>query len=357
MLGSVSCDLLFCDDAAVYGDFRSVRSTISAAALVDFAVRRGLTRAAALAGSGITESDLSDASIEISVDQELAIVRNIVRAGGDEPGLGLMAGLEFNLAMLGGLGIVLSTCATVGEMAEIWVRYAELSFVYVRYDLDVDGPEVVLNLDGSHIPEDVRRFAVERDLATLRMVQRGLLDWDMSIRRLEVHYAACPVYEAVGKLLNVDEIVFESPRTCLVLDAADLEKPMPQANPAIMRQYEQMCAEIVQRRKQRSGLSGRVRELLIHRDGLADQQRVAADLGMSVRTLRRRLFEEGNSFRALCNETTGILAVELLSNGLTVETVATRLGYASVSAFTSAFRAETGKSPGQVARETRVDRR
>lgn len=341
----------------IYGDFRSVRSTVSAAVLVDFAAARGMARSEALEGSAISESDLSNPDIEISVDQEMQIVRNILAGEKDERGIGLMAGLQTNLAMLGSLAIVLSTCATVREMVEVWVHYAELSFVYVRYNLDYQGPVVRISLDAGHLPEDVRRFAIERDLATLRMVQRGLLDWDMAVRRLEVEYEECPVYEAVGTLLGVDEILFSAQRTCLFLEASEFDRPMPQANPVIMQQYERMCADTLRRRQELNGLSGQVRQLLVHRGGVADQRTVAADLGLSLRTLRRRLAEENTTFRALSSEITGILAAELLASGLTVETVATRLGYSSVSAFGAVFRAEIGMPPGQFARANRQSAR
>ncbi|RDI67603.1 hypothetical protein DFR76_103674 [Nocardia pseudobrasiliensis] len=49
--------------------------------------------------------------------------------------------------------------------------------------------------------------------------------------------------------------------------------------------------------------------------------------GLGVRTLRRRLSDEGTTFRELANETIGMLAEELLIAGLTVEQVADRLGY------------------------------
>jgi AraC-like DNA-binding protein len=106
----------------------------------------------------------------------------------------------------------------------------------------------------------------------------------------------------------------------------------------------------MQRRRTRTGLGGQVRELLIRRGGVADQTHIAADLDLSVRTLRRRLAGEGTTFREVSNETVGLLAEEMLIAGLTVEHAAERLGYSSVSAFTSAFRSWRGQSPGQFAR-------
>ncbi|MGF6887490.1 AraC-like DNA-binding protein [Nocardia sp. GAS34] len=331
-----------------------VRSIHSAATLVDFAVSRGMTHAAALAGTDLRERDLEDPGVEIDIAQEFGIIGNILSTSGDEPGLGLLAGFSVRLPMLGSLGIALSSCSTVGEMIELWVHYADLSFAYTRLSLaDVD-TEVLVALDAEVAPARVRRFAIERDLAVMRIVQRDLLSWDIVVNRLETTLSYAPVYEAVGKLLGIREIAFDQPANIVALDAADLHRPMPQANSIMRRQYEQMCEQIVESRRTRTGLSGQVRALLIRNGRVVDQSAIAADLHMSVRTLRRRLADEGTTFRELACETTGILAEELLATGCTVGTVASRLGYSSVSAFAAAFRDRSGQTPGQFARSNRT---
>ncbi len=332
-----------------------VRSTVSAALLVDFAVEREIAGAVALAGTGIEEAELTDPTVEIDLDQEFRIIRNILDVTGDEPGLGLIAGMAVHLPVIGNLGVALSACATVREMVEMWTRFADLSFAYVRYALETSGAQVLVSMDASNVPEQVRRFAIERDLTLIRTVQRELLSWDVPVQRLDVILGYSPVYEAVGTLLNVPEIRFDADRTALVLDAADLRHPMPQAHPLLRAQYERLCVETIQKRHARTGLSGQVRELLVYRGGLAGQTEVAADLNISVRTLRRRLADEGTSFRALSHETTGMLAEELLAQGFTVDTVAQRLGYSSMSAFSTAFRTWKGLAPGRFARESRQE--
>ena len=101
------------------------------------------------------------------------------------------------------------------------------------------------------------------------------------------------------------------------------------------------------------GVSGRVRQLLLRRGAMASQATVAADLGLGIRTLRRRLADEGATFRDLSEETFGVVAEELLRTGMTVEQVANRLGYSSASALTRAFKAWKGQTPGRYARTTR----
>ncbi|GAB3206736.1 AraC family transcriptional regulator ligand-binding domain-containing protein [Nocardia tengchongensis] len=327
-----------------------VRSIHSAAVLVEFAASRAMPRAAALAETGLGEGDLDDPDIEIDIAQEFRLIENILDATGDEPGLGLLAGFSVHLSMLGSLGIALSSCCTVREMAELWARHAELSFAYCRFGIADDRDRVLVTLDTDPVPPRLRRFAIERDLAALRIIQRELLSWDIQVRRLELTLPYASVYEAVGVLLGIGDIAYDRPADVLILDAADLRRPMPQANSMLRRQYEQLCAETVERRRARVGLAGQVRALLMRHGRAIDQAAIAADLHMSVRTLRRRLADEGTTFRELACETTGLLAEELLATGFTVDTVATRLGYTSVSAFATAFRDWKGQTPGQFAR-------
>lgn len=81
------------------------------------------------------------------------------------------------------------------------------------------------------------------------------------------------------------------------------------------------------------------------RDGSTDIESVARRLGMSRRTLQRKLAEHGLRFSDLRADTLRVFAQELLAEGKSVEAVAERLGYASRESFERAFRAWTGSTP------------
>ncbi|BEK91566.1 AraC family transcriptional regulator [Nocardia seriolae] len=330
-----------------------LRSITSAALLVEFAVARGLATPDLLRHTGIRERDLMDSTAEITLAQELSLMRNVVAGVGDEPGMGLMAGLLCHPPSLGVLGFARMSGQTVRDAVDLALRYADLSFTVAKHHLVINGEEVSIVRDDTGVPPEVRRFAVERDVAAIWTIQQDVMPMRPPITRVAVAFSPHPVYEMFGAMLGVEEVVFNSPRSVVTGPSSIQYLQLPQANSATARFYEQQCAELMQRRKRRLGISGRVRQLLISRGGIADQSRIAAELDVSVRTLRRRLADEGTTFRELSTETVGLLAEELLVAGMTVEQAAIRLGYASVSAFTSAFRSWKGQSPGQFARENR----
>lgn len=75
----------------------------------------------------------------------------------------------------------------------------------------------------------------------------------------------------------------------------------------------------------------------------------AKELGFSERNLIRRIREEtGMSFRELRRQTRVMVAIEKLVEGQSVTNVALDVGFETPSAFISAFRLVTGKTPRQL---------
>ena len=80
--------------------------------------------------------------------------------------------------------------------------------------------------------------------------------------------------------------------------------------------------------------------------GELDQNAVARSLNISLRSMQRKLKEEGTSFRRLVDETRRQLAEQYLKDStLVVSEIAYLLGFAEVSSFSRAFRRWTGHAP------------
>jgi AraC-like DNA-binding protein len=80
----------------------------------------------------------------------------------------------------------------------------------------------------------------------------------------------------------------------------------------------------------------------------ADMELVARDLGMSVRSLRRRLTEEGASYKAIVDESLVTVARRMLGDSRrSIQETAHAMGFSDPTAFHRAFKRWTGMTPMQ----------
>ncbi|MCC3312287.1 AraC family transcriptional regulator [Nocardia africana] len=332
------------------------RSIASAAILAEVATEHGMELAEILRGTGIDPTVLDDIEAEIQPRQELQMVANIVAVLGDVPGLGLLTGQRYHLATHGIWAFAVISSPTVRAALATAIDYMDIgsSFFGWRFVEHDAGADIVI--DTSTVPDNVRTFLIERDVACVVTADRDAFGQLRPLDRIELSYPE-PSYSHMHREILGCEPLFGTPVTRLTVSAEMLNLAMPQANPHTAALAERQCAELLQRRRARSGFAAQVRAALLAHGAGVSQQQVAGALRMSVRTLRRRLDEEGTSFRELADETRHMLAEELLTIGATVEDVAGRLGYADASSFSHAFIRWSGTTPGRFARDARGGRR
>ncbi|MGB3442052.1 MAG: AraC family transcriptional regulator [Actinophytocola sp.] len=319
------------------------RGIAGTSVLVRFGTDHGVARHDLLVGSGLTEDLLADPSLEVEARQELRVVRNLAAA---LPDAGVAAGREYHATTFGILGFAFLSSPTMRDAIGVALRYYDLSFAFSIPDVTVGDGQVRLALDDRLLPADVARFLVERDLAAILTVIDELVPGGVPLTGLEFRFpepTAGDRFEAAFGLRPR----FGCPANVATFDAAYLDEPLPLANAHTVAMCEAQCRELVARRRARTGTAHDVRDLLTRLGGLGSPMAaVAGELNLSTRTLRRRLDEEGTSFRALLDEVRETLAEELLTKGaVPVEDVAVRLGYAEASSFIHAFKRWKGVTP------------
>ena len=327
------------------------RSVAGTCPLLRFAAAHDVPERRALAGTGLTAAQLADPNGELAAGQELQVVRNLAR---ELPDGGIAAGQEYHATTFGILGFAFLSSPTVRDAMNVALRYLDLSFTFSIPRATVADGRVRLSLDGRDLPPDVARFLVERDLAAIHTVIGELLPGGVPLTGLDFAFPA-PVDTRPYRTLFGVPARFGRPATVATFDATHLDRPLPQANPQTVALCEAQCAQLVTRRRDRTGIAHEVRERLTRLGALDDgMPRIARELGLSTRTLRRRLTEAGTSFHALLDEVRATLAEELLAGGaLSIEDVAARLGYAEASSFIHAFKRWHGITPAAFAARRR----
>ncbi|MCU0897688.1 MAG: AraC family transcriptional regulator [Burkholderiales bacterium] len=147
-------------------------------------------------------------------------------------------------------------------------------------------------------------------------------------------------------------IVWGASMPSLLFRREDLAHPLATANPGVAVAAERIAADYAAR-LDRDDIRARVkRELLgILPSGTPSQARIARAVGLSSRTLHRRLAEAGTSFAELLDQTRRDLSLEYLRRSdYAVGEVAYMLGFAEISSFNRAFRRWTQRSPSEFRR-------
>jgi AraC-like DNA-binding protein len=144
-------------------------------------------------------------------------------------------------------------------------------------------------------------------------------------------------------------VTFNASRNSLLLSHSDMRLPLPTSNPVLAEMHDRFAGEYL-RRFDHAKTSYQAREVVIRRlpDGEPRRDQVAGELGMSERTLQRRLEEESTSFGQLLDETRRELAEQYLGRlNLTLAQAAYLLGFADQSSFFRACRRWFDVSPAQ----------
>lgn len=300
------------------------RQVAGTALLVEAGVEAGADVAALLRGSDLGVRDLGDHQREVTAAQELRVLRNL-RAAAPEV-TGAAVGARYHASTFGPLGFALLSSPTLGHAANLALRFIDLSFTFTIPAASITTEQVVIAVDDRGVPADVREFLVERDLTAIGRVLQEIVGDGFAVRP-----------EPTGA----------DGRAVLRFDAQWLERVLPQANPHACALAEAMCRDLVSPRRSRHGIVQHVRIHVAQRlESGSPMPDVAAALGLSERSLRRRLADAGTSYRTVLDEVRQDAAEDLLAAGtLRVEDVARRLGYAESTSFGAAYRRWTGHAP------------
>jgi len=274
-----------------------------------------------------------------------------------DPNPGLRLGRELHYTSLHLPGHLMAASATLEQALDAWFRYQELVVPELEFRLSRGEHHCALTVDASG-PSDSATDpdgSLDRDdllVAALVAVGRSLLGG-----RLPIHRAL--LRRPVPATLSDHERFFDCPvrfgaaRNGIEFSPALLGQPLPGARPRYRRHLEHRAGLLLARRQREGGIVARVRARL--RAGLGHGavtvERVAEDLGMTPRTLQRRLRDEGIQFARLRDQVRMKCACQhLLADGCDMQALALYLGFSDTANFYHAFKRWKGCAPGEYRR-------
>jgi AraC-like DNA-binding protein len=143
------------------------------------------------------------------------------------------------------------------------------------------------------------------------------------------------------------EIKFSSARCLLLWPPGLLDDLLPLFDQDLVSMAQEVCEDELKSMSQSTRISQVVALAFRNAErGLPTIESIASTMNISSATLKRKLKAEGQSFRAIKDETLHKKAMKLLKDtAQSVELIAEQLGYSDASNFAKAFKGWSGMSP------------
>lgn len=320
-----------------------------AANALDLAVEHGGEVGGVLAAHGLEWDDLRRAGARISPATHRDLVVHAVRVG--PPAVGLLAGQRLRMADQGLFGYAVHCSPDLASAIEIYSRYGAVNGQLVP-GVVVPGDEAVTyTLDTSGVEHDplLLWFEVEQDLAMWHGVARRWGSTDPWFQRIELAYGEPPHAQSYATLFRCD-VRFGCRATRISFSSKHLDRTFAGYDAELDALSEHRCESLLAQLGGHVGLSGEIRRALIRSGGVRPTMReMARRLNLSEATLRRRLCDEGTTYRELSLEVRLELAERyLVETDLPVGEIARLSGYEEVTNFSRAFRRRRGQAPSSI---------
>lgn len=316
------------------------------------AAAHGIAISDMLAGTSLTAEQLMQPGSQVMLTDCATVFANLQRLRPD-PGAGLQLGKLLNIRSHGFLGYAVLSSRTVGEAADLAIRYFRTRTSLMEIRLFREGDMAVIQLD-ERVPLGALKPLVLDALISLMIVCGQQLVGTRFNAEVRLAFPERPHHAELREQLG-DRVSFDCAFTQFRFPRRGLQVSLGLPDPQLLAMAKAQCEAELQRLQDEGGLLPEVRR--ISKLYLAEPvtlERVADVLHLSPRTLRRRLVELGTSFQMILEQLRRGRAVELLlHSSLSVDQIASELGYQDPSNFGRAFKRWTGQSPREY-RTTRM---
>lgn len=328
--------------------------TASVAALRQYvraAEAAGLDTAPLFAEAGLSTDILATDDGRINGEQFQDFIRVLVERTGN-PILGLETGDFVQPGSYSVLGYITMSCSTLGEAVARIAPFERLVGDMGTTRLAIQRDTITLSWSCRYTDPRVRLHMVDNVFASWINYARWLADTQTAapdrvcLRRPSPGANLEPAYRQRWRC----PVVFNSEQDSVCFPAALLATRLRQPDPQLRKTLEAHALSQLAALDTDTDLTSRVKASIQKqlRQGITRQDMVAEDLGLTSRTLQRKLSQEGASYQRLLDEVRQQLAEDYLSGtDLAIPDIALRLGYSETTSFHRKFKAVKGMTPGE----------
>lgn len=311
--------------------------------LLDVCEQRGIEPSALLAGTQLSYFERDNLPPHISEHAMLKVERNLLEMF-DDPGIGLDVGKRLNASWYGLVGFAMMTSHSLGAGLEVFLHYSDtLIKAPTEYHLHTECDSAVLSMADRQQLNEILPLELSIEFASIFTIIGNITGGAFEARELQLGFRP-PDLASYQSFFCCPLTICR--RHALIFDRDWLDYPLPLADQDSHQILLGLCEEVT-RNSQENPLVWKIRDLLRPQiEALPPMSVVASELGMSTRTLRRRLSELDTSYQEIANRLKQAAALEYVTGSeLSIEQVAARTGYADAANFREAFKAWTGETP------------
>ena len=297
----------------------------------------------------VSRSDLikPDARITLKMGHTAA-QRGTAIAG--NAGLGIAYAQALKVTLHGSVGLVALTSPTIGAALDAMSRFIALRAPFFKASVITNPDDAQLVLEP--IPQmdaPIQTFMMEALLIGVSIMAEQLLGRKLLESQVEMVMPEPAYYKRFEKDLPIP-VAYHQPLSCLRFPLHLYHEKPQLADPAAAELARQQCEqEMKQLFQEQETFSDKVKRYLSLQPNdkpLPSQEDIANQFHLSTRTLKRRLQENGVSFRDLIEAELKHRALKLLQETpLDISEIAYQLGYRNVGNFSTAFKRWTGETP------------
>lgn len=310
-------------------------------------VSESVDRAALLRSVGVDPTAAADPAFMIPDTEYYGLLERIAAADPTASDLALRTGASMRCSDYGAFGLAFKSALSLRGAFERAVRYARALTTVSTYEVvDTDaGAYMVLHRDGER--RGGLRMSNEATLASILTISREVSTAEVAPRAVFFKHPA-PTVSVLHERFFGCPVLFESDRDALLFSKESLEVPNKVGDASISKFFDAHLEKSLAELGDDAGLAQRVRIQVSQAlsEGIPKVSDVARPMGMSGRTLQRRLSEQGHSFQGLVDEARRQLAERLLrQTEYSLTEIAYLTGFSEQSAFTRAFKRWAGQTP------------
>ncbi|WP_299628094.1 AraC family transcriptional regulator [uncultured Tateyamaria sp.] len=250
---------------------------------------------------------------------------------------------------LGVLGLAIKTAPTLRTSLQRVERYYRLVTDTAIYHLDETGSPAFLAIEGQTAHHPVLAFRNETAMAGFAVNMKRIVGGELTFEFVSFRHSCRSHADRYAEYFGCP-VRFDSERDAIAFDPAVLDLPNRLGDQAVSdfltAHLETEISSLADTPSLASTLVRRLTPALSN--GLPQAAKIARDIGLSERTLYRRLADEGLTFRDVLAQAQSALAQELLRDSdASIAEIAFLTGFSEQSTFSRAFKRWVGQAPAQ----------